>query len=108
LSTIDRSSEEKHVRIVTVSSGAHHGSSIVYDTLLDGPIRKKKSPGVLYAQSKFGGIVLAKELARRYGDAGIVSVSLNPGNITTNLQREIPSGSKKLIVSSLWVHEEYI
>lgn len=32
-------------------------------------------------------MIYATELARRYGDQGIVSTSLNPGNISTDLQR---------------------
>jgi len=34
-----------------------------------------------------GNVVFAKELARRYGDQGIVSTSLNPGAIRSDLWR---------------------
>ena len=36
-----------------------------------------------------GNVVVARELARRYGDK-IVSTSLNPGNIRTDLLRHFP------------------
>jgi NAD(P)-dependent dehydrogenase (short-subunit alcohol dehydrogenase family) len=40
-----------------------------------------------YGQSKAGNILLASEFAKRYGNDGIVSVSWNPGNLSTELQR---------------------
>lgn len=36
-----------------------------------------------------GNVLFANELARRYGDQGIVSTALNPGNIKTELQRNL-------------------
>jgi NAD(P)-dependent dehydrogenase (short-subunit alcohol dehydrogenase family) len=50
----------------------------------------------LYYQSKFGNVVYATELARRYGDDGIVSTSLNPGNIATDLIRYLNPLAKLL------------
>ncbi|KAF4617329.1 hypothetical protein D9613_006135 [Agrocybe pediades] len=54
-------------------------------------LNKKKStlPIDLYVESKFANIVLSNELARRYGDQGIVSIALNPGNIASDLQRDM-------------------
>jgi len=43
----------------------------------------------LYGQSKLGNIHVSNEFARLYGNQGIVSTSLNPGNIKTDLQRNI-------------------
>jgi len=43
----------------------------------------------LYFQSKFGNIVFATELARRYGDQGIVSTSLHPGGLKSELNRHM-------------------
>ncbi|KAF2141407.1 uncharacterized protein K452DRAFT_251337 [Aplosporella prunicola CBS 121167] len=40
-----------------------------------------------YAQSKAGNVFLASEFARRYAQDGILSVSFNPGNLRTELQR---------------------
>ncbi|KAJ6496166.1 NAD-P-binding protein [Mycena sanguinolenta] len=76
-------------RIINVSSGAHHFSGMNFATFKDGPERQKYSTHRLYAQSKFAVVVFATELARRYGSQGIVSTSMNPGNVATNLQKEI-------------------
>ena len=40
--------------------------------------------------SRQANVVVALELARRYGDQGIVSTALNPGNIKSDLQRYLP------------------
>lgn len=79
-------------RIVTLASNAGSSvSGIKYDTLKDGPARIKFGTISLYNQSKFANIVFAKELARRYGDNGIVSVSVHPGGINSELQRHVHS-----------------
>jgi len=79
---------DKKPRVITTGSMAHNiCSRIQFDTLKDTPQRKKLSTTSLYGQSKFGDIVFAKELARRYGDKNIVSISLNPGNVSTDLYR---------------------
>ncbi|KAF5340805.1 hypothetical protein D9758_017655 [Tetrapyrgos nigripes] len=59
--------------------------------VLETPARKKigSFPG-LYNQSKFGNVLFSNELAKRYGDQGIVSVSLNPGNLASDLPRSLP------------------
>ncbi|KAJ6512647.1 NAD-binding protein [Mycena sanguinolenta] len=89
-------------RVINTSSFASEmaGANINYNTLKDGPARKKKSTGFLYAQSKFGNVVFSNELFRRYGDKGIVSVALNPGNLRSNLQRHL-RGVQAFIVNSI-------
>ncbi|KAI5825350.1 NAD(P)-binding protein [Schizophyllum commune Tattone D] len=78
------------VRVVNTSSSGHSMvDTIDFNTLKDGPARQKLSPTALYGQSKLGNIIFANELARRYGDQGIVSTSLNPGNLSSNLFREV-------------------
>lgn len=72
---------------------------IDYETLRDGPKRRSWTALSLYGQSKFGNIVVSNEFARRYGDK-IVSISLHPGGIKTNLGRH--SGfAFKIVVRSL-------
>lgn len=44
-----------------------------------------------YAASKAGSWLLAKEMARRYREDGIVSVAQNPGNIKTNSYTGVPA-----------------
>ncbi|KAA1476963.1 NAD-P-binding protein [Dentipellis sp. KUC8613] len=83
--------EDPDVRIVNTSSYAHMFlKTLEFDTFKDSPKRRKADPMDLYGQSKFGGIVMAKELARRYGDKGIISNSFHPGNIKTDIINNIP------------------
>ncbi|EJD04776.1 NAD-binding protein [Fomitiporia mediterranea MF3/22] len=87
-----RASSDSHVRVVTTSSLGHmmHASSnILYDTLRDSPERKEFDTFNLYYQSKFGNVLIARELARRYGDQGVVSMSVHPGIIGTELGRNL-------------------
>ncbi|TRM63807.1 hypothetical protein BD626DRAFT_568431 [Schizophyllum amplum] len=84
-------------RIVNTSSSSHtFVDTINFNTLKDGPARSKMSSMNLYSQSKFGNVVLANELARRYGDQGIISTALNPGNLQSNLQRYMNPIASKL------------
>ncbi|KZV94531.1 NAD(P)-binding protein [Exidia glandulosa HHB12029] len=81
-------------RIINVSSIGHRfHPSIKYDTLRDGPKRRAMGSMNLYSQSKFCNILVTNELARRYGDK-IVSISLHPGAIKTNLGRHMPLFTK--------------
>ncbi|KAF8143843.1 hypothetical protein K438DRAFT_1875025, partial [Mycena galopus ATCC 62051] len=72
---------------------------INFNTLKDGPARKKMGTNALYYQSKFGNVSFSNELFRRYGDQGIVSVALNPGNLKTELQRHL-TGIQAFIINS--------
>ncbi|KAF3766564.1 hypothetical protein M406DRAFT_36913 [Cryphonectria parasitica EP155] len=58
-----------------------------------------QSQGVKYAVSKVGNFLHAVEFARRYGAGsdGVVSIALNPGNLTTELQRHHGWLVRKLI-----------
>ncbi|TRM58919.1 hypothetical protein BD626DRAFT_437660 [Schizophyllum amplum] len=86
------------VRVVNTSSSAQvFVKTIDFNTLKDGPARQKWTPQNLYQQSKFGNIVHANELARRYGDQGLIASSLNPGNLQSNLTRYIHPVMAKII-----------
>ncbi|KAG8943036.1 hypothetical protein FRC04_003247 [Tulasnella sp. 424] len=85
-----KTSSDGRSRVINVSSDAAYGSGINWETLKDGPERRKLSPLGLYFQSKFGNYVFSCELARRYGEQGIISNALSPGHIITDLQRNIP------------------
>ncbi|KAK0481150.1 NAD(P)-binding protein [Armillaria luteobubalina] len=85
-----KSLPEKKCRIINTSSAASYLTHrIDWETLVDGPKRRAwfSTTEALYHQSKFANIVFSNELARRYGDEGIISISLNPGNIKTELLR---------------------
>lgn len=77
------------VRVITTSSSMsyiYNKSDVVYATMRDFEARKKMGSGMLYAQSKFGNTLFAKELARRYATEGITSISLHPGKNTCPIQ----------------------
>jgi NAD(P)-dependent dehydrogenase (short-subunit alcohol dehydrogenase family) len=79
------------VRVLNVSSsGAYYSSGLKFDTFKDGAPRRKLNTWDLYFQSKYGNVVITAELARRYSKDGIVSTSVNPGNIRSELQRHTP------------------
>jgi len=87
-------------RVVNTSSIGHElFDGIHFDTLLysaEGQskeivekARKRLGTSQLYNQSKVGNVIHARELAKRYGDQGLVATSCNPGNLWTDLQRNV-------------------
>ncbi|KAJ7590327.1 NAD(P)-binding protein [Mycena floridula] len=78
------------VRVVNVSSLGHLTGSLDFAWFRDGPARRKQGSLALYPHSKFINVVFATELARRYGDQGIVSTSLNPGTVYSGLYQNQP------------------
>ncbi|KAG8747712.1 hypothetical protein FRC10_011839 [Ceratobasidium sp. 414] len=107
-----QTSPRGHVRVVNVSSGGHRFApkgGIDYSVLIPNDPesearRRKMGPGGLYSQSKWGNVVFANELARRYESQGIISTSLHPGGIKTELQRHLTLGSvaESLLNMLLW------
>ncbi|KAI9462833.1 NAD-P-binding protein [Lactarius psammicola] len=86
------------VRVVNVSSIGHQYGApegIRWSTIAPGndslEARKKLGTTKLYGQSKLGNILFSNEFARRYGAEGIVSTSLHPGGINTDLSRHTSS-----------------
>ncbi|KAJ7758297.1 NAD(P)-binding protein [Mycena metata] len=90
-------------RIVTMTSVLHYIATIDYGTFKDGQMRRKRTPFDLYSQSKWANGVLAMELARRYGDQGIVSMSVNPGNVTTEIA-DHATGFVALLAKMFLIH----
>ncbi|TFL05008.1 hypothetical protein BDV98DRAFT_542593 [Pterulicium gracile] len=82
-----KSSPTGKVRVINLSSIAQRFGGLQFATLKDSPERKKMTTAKLYIQSKFGIAVFSRQLAKRYGDQGIVSIALNPGNLKTELSR---------------------
>ncbi|EJF65172.1 NAD(P)-binding protein [Dichomitus squalens LYAD-421 SS1] len=96
-------SPDGHARVINTSSVGHaFVSGIDFDTLRESAKRKKLGTHKLHFQSKFATVVFSNELQRRYGDQGIVSVSLHPGNLKTNLQRHVSSVEKVLTAPLLY------
>ena len=113
----DASPSHEKARVVTVSSAASYFTNALdFDAIADGPGRTKYRQWELYNKSKFvrrtqilliflsadwlqGNVVVARELARRYGDK-IVSTSLHPGRIRTDLWQHYPGWLHALLVRS--------
>ncbi|KAI0700474.1 NAD(P)-binding protein [Cytidiella melzeri] len=79
-------------RIITLSSFAIYLGNIKWDSIEDTPQRRKSSPADLYSR-------ISNEVARRYGDSGIVAISVNPGNIVSDLQRHLVGFQRWLILT---------
>ncbi|KAG8915085.1 hypothetical protein FRC02_004681 [Tulasnella sp. 418] len=97
-----KASPDGKARVIhTSSSGAYFVGSegIQYDTLRDGPARTKLGTQGLYFQSKYANVIFSNELAKLYGDQGIISNAVNPGNLKTELQRHVASCLQTLAVS---------
>ncbi|KAF7288551.1 NAD(P)-binding protein [Mycena chlorophos] len=91
-------SPSKTARVINTGSFASYlRTSVDFNTVKESPARKRLGVQKLYAQSKFGNAIFSTELQRRYGDQGIVSIALNPGNIQSDLQRHLGSFAKTLM-----------
>ncbi|KAI0089970.1 NAD(P)-binding protein [Irpex rosettiformis] len=87
LLTVAKEEPGQKARVVTTSSYAVYLDTIHWDMIEDTPQRRKAGPDTtLYFQSKHANAVVSTESARRYGNQGIVFISVNPGNITSGLQ----------------------
>ncbi len=92
--------QKNATRVIFVSSSGHHLSpkpdGVNWDDL---NMSSKTSTGAnwtKYGQSKAMNVMQAHELARRYSSEGLVSVSLHPGALRTNLTRSLPQLVQKL------------
>lgn len=74
-------------RVVCVSSAAHLRSPVVFDDLHFA--FRPYDPWLAYGQSKTADVLLAVEVARRWGDRGVQGFAIHPGIIETKLQRHI-------------------
>jgi len=89
-------------RIVWVASSMQYyfKPPIKYDWITDTEVRRKQNPWALYSQSKFATVQLAYALQRELGDKdGVVILSLDPGNIKSDLQRHNQSFITSVLVS---------
>ncbi|KAH9895233.1 NAD-P-binding protein [Cubamyces lactineus] len=90
-------SPDGRARVINTSSIGHTMvSDIDFDTLREHPKRKKFGTHRLHYQSKFAMVVFSNELQRRYGDQGIISVSLHPGDLKTDGKRQVSSIERML------------
>ena len=80
---------DSSVRIIWVSSSGAEApllpsGGVDMDNL---DFKKDKSGLYKYCHSKAGNYLQATEFARRYKDTGVISVALNPGNLSSDLYR---------------------
>ncbi|KAI9717899.1 MAG: hypothetical protein M1812_004426 [Candelaria pacifica] len=54
-----------------------------------------------YGQSKAAGVILGYETGKKLGGDGVVSVSLNPGNLRSNLLRDEKNTVKKTLINAI-------
>lgn len=70
---------------VGIDVASPSGGGLLWDDRKDEP--KVMDSTSNYAQTKVGNLFLAKELAKRDSETGIVHACFNPGNLRTDLQR---------------------
>ena len=91
-------------RIVWVASSMQYyfQPPIKYEWTTDTEARRKQDPWYLYIQSKFATVQLVHSLQRELGDKdGVVVLSLDPGNIKSDLQRHNQSFIVGVLVSPM-------
>jgi NAD(P)-dependent dehydrogenase (short-subunit alcohol dehydrogenase family) len=79
----------RSARVVSVSSGGHLRSPVVFDDI-DYAFRDYDPFGA-YGQSKTANVLFAVEATRKWAADGIVANALMPGGIATPLQRHLPA-----------------
>ncbi|KAI0747567.1 NAD-P-binding protein [Fomes fomentarius] len=95
------SSPDHYARVISTSSITAYWTTIDLDTFKDTPARLKKykegNNQGLYWQSKLGAAIIARQVAKRYADKGIISIAVNPGNIRSELQRNHAKMYRKIL-----------
>ena len=86
------------VRIVSLTSGGHMRSPIVFDDIQFE--RRDYDPQAAYAQSKTADSLFAVEATRRWGGDGIVTNAVNPGGVATGLQRDFTQKQKDYLAEA--------
>ncbi|PCH41871.1 NAD(P)-binding protein [Wolfiporia cocos MD-104 SS10] len=92
---------DHHARIIHTSSSGAYLYTINWESFRDGPARRKMSTEQLYYQTKFANVLVARQFARQYADQDIISISLNPGGIDTELQRYVPSLQRRIMRATI-------
>ncbi|TBU22526.1 NAD(P)-binding protein [Dichomitus squalens] len=107
LSAGAKTSPDHHARVITTASSGAYLDTLHFDTFKDGPARRKMSTEALYYQTKHANVVVARQVAKRYAAQGIISISVNPGNLKTELQRYIPAMQRKIMGYTLLYPSSY-
>jgi NAD(P)-dependent dehydrogenase (short-subunit alcohol dehydrogenase family) len=91
-------SERGEARIVMVSSTAHMRSPVVFDDIHFE--QREYDPQAAYAQSKTADSLFAVEATRRWATDGIVANAVNPGGVSTGLQRDFTQKQKDYLAEA--------
>ncbi|KAJ9645986.1 hypothetical protein H2199_003029 [Coniosporium tulheliwenetii] len=86
---LSSSSPTSASRVIMVSSRGHRNKSVQLDDLDFSA--SGYSPWAAYGQSKTANIWMANQIERAYGSRGIHALSLDPGGISTGLQKYMDS-----------------
>ncbi len=90
--------ERDGARVVSVSSTAHMRSPVVFDDIHFR--RRPYDPQAAYAQSKTANSLFAVEASRRWATDGIVVNAVNPGGVSTGLQRDFTQQQKDYLAEA--------
>ncbi|KAL2075239.1 hypothetical protein VTL71DRAFT_182 [Oculimacula yallundae] len=72
-------------RVIVLSSTAHREARLDFSDL--NMTKRGYNPSIAYAQSKLANLYTANEIERRYGSKGLHAWSVDPGGISTGLQK---------------------
>lgn len=88
-------------RVVVTSSIGHKSGRIDFDSFTNPGRHWIGFAG--YAQAKLANLLFTRELARRYGDRGLIANAFHPGAVATGVWRELPPPlpwlARKLMIS---------
>jgi NAD(P)-dependent dehydrogenase (short-subunit alcohol dehydrogenase family) len=79
-------------RVIVVSSRAHRRSDVDFDD--PNYLRRPYDPWEAYGQSKTANALIAVELTKRYGHAGVFANSVMPGGVMTGLMRHLGTSER--------------
>ncbi len=91
-------SERGEARIVSLSSTAHMRSPVVFDDIHFE--QRDYDPQAAYSQSKTANSLFAVEASRQWATDGIVANAVNPGGVSTGLQRDFTQQQKDYLAEA--------
>jgi NAD(P)-dependent dehydrogenase (short-subunit alcohol dehydrogenase family) len=97
-----RNETQASVRVIWLSSIVVDTSAPSNGVNLDDFLRRDAGMNRNYEHTKVGNWFLANDLAKQAGSDGILSVAVNPGNLTSNLTRHFPSWVPVLVAPLLY------
>ncbi|KZT73289.1 NAD(P)-binding protein [Daedalea quercina L-15889] len=99
---------DKRPRVIWLSSLAAYLSPLFFDTFKDGAARRKAGTNSTYSQSKLANNMLARQCARRFGDQGLLSLSVNPGTVQTDIMKYATDKDRKFtsLLYNFWPVEK--